>query len=201
MKKFTKLLVIGVMASPIVASAQVNVTTATTKRVAVVEEFTGNYCTACPLGHKELETISNKYPGRVIPIKIQYGGYSGTDPIFGGTLKTTDGDAIAVGHASNAYPNVKVSRVGSPIEGAGGSANTAKESAVVNIINQDSPVNMYIEGDIDATTRVMNVSVEYYYTANEANSTNYLHIGYYQDNIPAYQYNSNSLNPAKVYMS
>ena len=201
MKNFTKILAIGVMAGPILASAQVNVTTATTKRVAVVEEFTGNYCTACPLGHKEIETLYNKYPGKVVPLKIQYGGYSGTDPIFGGTLRTTDGDVIAVSQASNTYPNVKVSRVGSPIAGAGGSAFTAKENAIVNIINQNSPVNMYIEADVDVTSRVIDISVEYYYTANEANATNYLHIGYYQDNIPAYQYNSNTFNPAKVYMS
>jgi hypothetical protein len=60
---------------------------------------------------------------------------------------------------------------------------------------------MYIEADVDITTRVMDISVEYYYTANEANATNYLHIGYYQDNVPAYQYNSNTYYPAKVFMS
>jgi hypothetical protein len=199
MKNFTKLLAIGVMVSPILASAQVNVTTATTKRVAVLEEYTGNYCTFCPDGHKRADQIEATHGNNVITLKIQTGGFAGTDPIFGGNLKTTTGETI-VSHFSSSisgYPSGSVNRA-SGMLGIGRDQWAAK---VNEIVAQNSPVNVHVESAIDVTTRELTIDVEYYYTADEANSTNYLHIGYYQDNIPAYQYNSNTYYPARVYMS
>lgn len=198
MKHFTKILTLGLLASPFIGSAQVNVSTAVSKRKAVTEEFTGNYCTYCPTGHKVVNDLMTAYPGQIIPVKIQHGQYAGTDPIFGGNLQTPDGNTVAnYIELNGGWPQLVANRV----NGTVGVSYTAWENLVKPIINQNSPVNMYAEATLDASTRLLNVSVEYYYTASEANSTNYLHIGYYQDNMAAYQYNSNSLNPADVYIS
>jgi hypothetical protein len=199
MKNFTKLLLIGVMAGPIVASAQVNVTTATTKRVAVLEEYTGNYCQYCSDGHKRADQIEATHGNNVVTLKYQTGSLAQTDPIFGGNLKTPTGETI-VGYFSSSitgYPSGSVNRAPSYL----GIGRGDWASAVNAIVAQNSPVNIYIESTIDVTTRELTVEVEYYYTADEANSTNYLHIGYYQDNIPAFQLASNTYYSAKVYMS
>lgn len=175
------------------AIAQVNVSTTPQNKKAVLEEYTGNYCTYCPDGHKiaaNLEATKN-----VLTLKIQTGGFSSTDPIFGGTLQTTTGNTIAGPFDSQGYPNGTVSRKAS----YAGIGRTSWASAVQAINNQVSPVNLYIESSIDVTTRQLDVSVEYYYTASEANATNYLHIGYYQDHIPAFQYDP-GFYPSQFYL-
>lgn len=197
MKTFIKYLTLGLLASPIFVDAQTYVGTSTTKRVAVLEEMTGNYCTYCPDGHKIAQNIEASKGNLFIPLKIQTGQYAYTDPIFGGNLKTPTGDIIASEFDQGGWPNATVNRSPSYTSISRGSWS----SAVNTITAEDSPVNIYVAATLDATTRQMNVTVEYYYTASEANSTNYLHIGYYQDNIAAYQYNAKAYNSSKLYIS
>ncbi|MFP5470395.1 MAG: Omp28-related outer membrane protein, partial [Bacteroidia bacterium] len=182
MKKITKLSILALTVVPFFASSQVNVSTTPSKRVAVLEEFTGNYCTYCPDGHKRADQIQSTYGDKVITLKIQSGSFASTDPIFGGNLKTTHGNYIATQFPVSGWPSGSVNRFYND------DSRSNWSSHVGTITGQDSPINMYIDATVDATTREMIVNVEYYYTANEANTTNYLHIGYYQDNIPAYQY-------------
>lgn len=173
--------------------AQVNVSTTPTNRVAVLEEYTGNFCTYCPDGH--LIATDDVEPTGAITLKIQTGGFSGTDPVFGGTLQTNTGNTIAGPFDSQGYPNGSVSRSA----GNTGIGRGDWLAAVNGIQSQVSPVNLYVEADVDVTTRQLDVSVEYYYTGTPSSGSNYLHIGYYQDNIPAYQYDP-GFNPNQFYI-
>ena len=164
------------------ANAQVNVSTTTQKKVAVLEEMTGNFCTYCPDGHKRADDIESTT--NTITLKIQTGDFAGTDPVFGGNLKTTHGEAIAAEFDNGGWPNGTVSRRASYTSIGRGDWKSACQA----INTENAPVNLYIDASVDVASKTLDVEVEYYYTANEANSTNYLHIGYYQDNIPAYQY-------------
>ncbi|HIP31178.1 MAG TPA: hypothetical protein EYG86_00305, partial [Crocinitomicaceae bacterium] len=175
-------------------SAQVNVSTTPSNKVAVLEEYTGNYCTYCPDGHKIADQISAT---GAVSLKIQTGSFSGTDPIFGGSLQTPTGNTIAGPYDSQGYPNGTVSRAPGNL-GVGRGTWISKVNAIQS---QISPVNLYLVSDIDVTTGQLNVSVEYYYTAAEANATNYLHIGYYQDDIPAMQIDPLNINPSQYYMA
>ncbi len=175
-------------------SAQVNVSTTPSNRVAVLEEYTGNFCTYCPDGH--LIASDDIEPTGAVTIKIQTGGFAGPDPVFGGTLETATGELIAQPFDSQGYPNGTVSRAGAGFNGIG---RGSWVNAVNTIQSQASPVNLYVESSLDATTRELTVSVEYYYTGAPSSGTNYLHIGYYQDNIPAYQYDP-GFNPAQFYI-
>lgn len=189
-----KLLLTSVVAASSIASiAQVNVSTTPETKTAVLEEYTGNFCTYCPNGHKIAENISNNYDA--ITIKIQTGDFSGTDPLFGGTLQTPTGELIAAPWDSHGYPNGTVSRRNA-YAGIGRGQWT---NAVATVVAEMAPVNLYVESSIDVTTGQLDVSVEYYYTADEVNSTNYLHIGYYQDDVPAYQYDP-GFNPNQFYI-
>lgn len=173
--------------------AQVNVSTTPTNRVAVLEEYTGNFCTYCPDGH--LIATDDVEPTGAITLKLQTGGFSGTDPVFGGTLQTNTGNTIAGPFDSQGYPNGSVSRHASH----SGIGRGDWLAAVNSIQSQTSPVNLYVEADVDVTTRQLDVSVEYYYTGTPSSGSNYLHIGYYQDNIPAYQYDP-GFNPNQFYI-
>jgi len=181
-----KKLILGAVAIVSAAGtfAQVNVSTAVEKKTAVLEEFTGNYCTYCPDGHKIADQLVANPSLDVITIKIQTGGFSATDPIFGGTLQTPDGQTIATTFATSSYPNGSVQRRAS-YKGLG---RGSWQNAVATINGEDAPVNLFLEAAVDVTTRELTVDAEYYYTATQPNSTNKLVIGYYQDNIPAYQY-------------
>lgn len=191
MNKITKLFAAGLFIAPFAVNAQVSTTVE--KKTAILEEYTGNYCTYCPEGHLIADDIYNTL--NAITVKIQTGGFSGTDPIFGGTLQTPTGNAIAAPWDSQGYPNGTVNRHSS-YDGIG----RGQWKAAVQTINaQDAPVNLLVESSIDVAARTLDVSVEYYYTATEANATNYLHIGYYQDNIAAFQYDP-GLNPGGFYL-
>lgn len=183
MKYFTKLLftISAVFTGTIYAQTLVGTTT--TKRVAVLEESTGNYCTYCPDGHKRADQIDATHGNQVITLKLQGGSYAGTDPIFGGSLATDHGNIVQNQFpTSTGWPYGFVNRVYLDRN------RSQWATDVAAIVGQDSPVNVGIEATIDATTKEMIVNVEYYYTADEANPTNYLHIGYYQDNIAAFQF-------------
>lgn len=177
------------------AFAQINVSTAVEKKTAVLEEFTGNYCTYCPDGHKIADQIAANPSYKVITLKIQTGGFSATDPLFGGTLQTPNGQTIASSFATSSYPNGSVSRRAA-YKGLG---RGSWQNAVATINGEDAPVNLYMEATIDVATRQLDVSTEYYYTASQPNSTNKLVIGYYQDNIPAYQYDP-GFYPSQFYI-
>lgn len=166
------------------STSQVNVSTTPTDKVAVLEEYTGNFCTYCPDGHKIADQLDNTYGANIVTLKIQTGGFSGTDPVFGGSLQTDAGNAIAAPFDSKGYPNGSVNRT----TNYSGLGRADWSAAVADITAQASPVNLYIESSVDVTARSLDVSVEYYYTADAADASNYLHIGYYQDNIAAYQY-------------
>ena len=69
-------------------------------------------------------------------------------------------------------------------------------SASNTILNQTSPVNIAARGTLDWTTRELNITVQLYYTANEANSTNKLNVAILQDNVIGSQSGA-SYNPAQ----
>ena len=169
------------------------VSTTPTNRVAVLEEYTGNFCTYCPDGH---QIASNDIePSGAIALKIQTGGFSATDPVFGGSLQTPTGELMAAPFDSQGYPNGSVSRK----SGNTGIGRSEWVAAVNAIQSQISPVNIYVASTVDVTTRQMNVTVEYFYTGAPSSATNYLHVGYYQDNVAAYQYDP-GFNPSQFYL-
>ena len=69
-------------------------------------------------------------------------------------------------------------------------------SASNTILNQSSPVNIAARGTLDWTTRELNITVQLYYTANEANSTNKLNVAILQDNVIGSQSGA-SYNPSQ----
>lgn len=164
--------------------AQLPVSTTPQNRKAVLEEFTGIHCQYCPDGHKIANQIkASKAPGEVMLVNIHTGGYatpSAGEPDF----RTTEGTAIAgmPGMGITGYPTGAINRhifSGTAMAHSRG----AWATNVNTILSQTSCVNVALQGTINATTRVLTVGVQVYYTANSTTSTNSLTVLLLENNV------------------
>ena len=74
----------------------------------LVEEFTGQFCPNCPLGHKALENIKTLYGQNAVIVSIHAGDQAFDDPDYG--LKAPEGDPYASLYAMDQYPFAVVNR-------------------------------------------------------------------------------------------
>jgi hypothetical protein len=197
MKNITKMLFAGALAIPTLGTAQVNVSTAPENRNAVVEEWTGIYCQFCPTGHIAVQSAITNNPGDVVGINIHEGGYA--SPQAGAPdFRTPDGDVMAAPFNITGYPSSTLNR-----RSIGGSqtyhpAGTNDADKVPAIIADLSEVNMHISATVDIMTRVLDVNVEYYYTSDAPNATNYLYAGTLQNNVEGPQTGGATYNPGAI---
>ena len=88
----------------------------------LVEEFTGHRCTNCPDGHRELESLHERYGDTLVSIGIHAGTFAATTSSFPTDFRTEEGNTL--------YEDFTVNLVGTP-------------SAVVNRTQHD---NVYALG-------------------------------------------------------
>ena len=194
MKQITKLIMVGVFASPIIGFAQVSTTPE--PRNAVIEEWTGIHCGYCPTGHAAVQTAVSNNPGRVVAVNIHSGGYAvpgAGNPDY----RTTHGTAHDAAFPISGYPSSTLNRrtigAGQTYHPAG--SNDANK--VPAVLAETSEVNMYITATVDIVTRLLEVDVEYYYTADAPNATNYMNVAILQNNVhgPQTTYGGGTYNP------
>lgn len=77
-------------------------------RKVLVQEFTGQFCPNCPLGHEALENIAKQYGENAVIVSIHAGDMAFDDAEFG--LKTPDGDKYAKEWGVQQYPSAIVNR-------------------------------------------------------------------------------------------
>lgn len=83
-------------------------------RKVLVEEFTGQFCPNCPLGHKALENIKAIYGDNAVIVSIHAGDMAFDDPEYG--LKTPEGDTYAAKWGIQQYPSAVVNMTGSVMD-------------------------------------------------------------------------------------
>lgn len=163
-------------------------TTPSNKNV-VLEEYTGVNCGYCPDGHRIVNQIAAAHPGRVFPINIHAGSYAAR-------YKTSFGTALMNQTGLTGFPAGTVNR--HVFSGSNTTLNRGEFSSKSDIIlNQASPVNVDARGTLDYSTRELNLTVQLYYTANSAVSTNMLNVAILQNNILGPQSGA-SYNPDQV---
>ncbi|PCH95182.1 MAG: hypothetical protein COB85_04775 [Bacteroidetes bacterium] len=198
-----KLLLSIIMISGVclIANAQTFVSTTAEMKNAVLEEFTGIYCTYCPDGHKRAQQLADDNPGDVVLINIHVGGYaapSGSDPDF----RTPFGTAIKDQALLTGYPSGTINRHNFSSQGWDDNGGTAMsrsywdDGAAVMLL-ESSYVNIAAESTIDYTTRVLTVNVEAHYTANGPSSNN-INVALLQHNIAGPQTGASSYNPDQI---
>ncbi len=186
MKK--QLLSILAASTVLTAFAQLPVSTTPQNRKVVLEEYTGIHCQYCPDGHKKADILIGFYPGDAFGINVHVGGYAtpGTgEPDF----RTAYGTALAAQSNLTGYPAGSINRhVFSAYSQNTVTPGTAQSrsywaSTAAQVVNQTSNLNVALQGTIDATTNILTVNAEVYYTGNGVNPTNYFNLALIQDSI------------------
>ncbi|MBO4504012.1 MAG: Omp28-related outer membrane protein [Bacteroidales bacterium] len=191
MKKILSIIALGLLSVTMLSaqSDQFVSTTPSNKKV-VLEEYTGINCTWCPDGHRMANELAAQHPGEVFVINVHAGSYAAN------TYTTQFGTALANQTQLDGYPSGTVNR-----HVFSGSATALSRSAWASAANQilsmSSPVNIAAQGTLDWSTRQLTLTVQLYYTANEANPTNMLNVAIIQDNVLGNQVGM-SLNPDQV---
>ena len=174
MKKFT-FLMCAVLACLLQVNAQQFVSTEVQNRNAIIEEFTGRNCGYCPDGHVIANSIVHANPGRVWAVNVHAGGYAPTSyPNFNTGVSTT----ICNGFQVTGFPAGVVNRSTAQAQGRG-----SWQSLTNQQLSQVAECNVGGQVVVNPVTRIAKINVEVYYTANSAESTNYLTIYMLQDSI------------------
>jgi len=163
------------------AIAQTLVTTDSTNKNVVLEEFTGIHCQYCPEGHVIAKAILENNPGRAVAVAVHQGSFA--VPSTGEPDYRTDfGDDLAAQTGLTGYPSGTVNRhIFSGSKTALGRGDWTNSANL--ILQQVSPVNVGIESSFNSTTRELTVHVELYYTSNSTTSSNFINVALLQDHI------------------
>lgn len=155
----------------------------------IIEEYTGINCGFCPEGHKIVREYEEENSGRVFSINVHAGPYA--------AMYTTQwGNALMNQTGLQGFPAGTVNRH----VFSGGVTALGRDMFVScgnQILAQTSFVNVAAQASIDATTRVMTVNVEAYYTADAETASNKLNVVLLQDSIIGPQSGASG-NPSQV---
>lgn len=166
------------------------VSTIPSNKKVVLEEFTGVNNYFCPDGHHIANQIATSHPDSVFHINVHQGSFSGN------TYTTEFGNALANQSGLYGYPSGTVNR--HIFSGSTTALHRDQWASSANtILNTLSPVNIAARGTLDWNTRELHITVQLYYTSNEANSTNKLNVAILQNNVIGEQVGAN-LNPMQV---
>ncbi|MBR3578302.1 MAG: Omp28-related outer membrane protein [Bacteroidales bacterium] len=193
MKKILSLVVLAFLSVfTVMAQGEQFVSTEVSNKNVVLEEYTGINCGYCPDGHKRANQLAAANPGRVFVINIHAGGYAAN------TYTTQHGNTLQTTFGANSFPTGTVNRHTFTGYSQGNFLMSRGDwaSAASTIMSQTSPVNIAARGTLDWSTRELNITVQLYYTADEANATNKLNVAILQDNVIGSQSGAN-LNPAQ----
>lgn len=182
-------------------SQSLPVSTTPENKKALLEEFTGMYCTYCPDGHVIANNLKNQYGSNFYVVNIHTGSFATPDP-GAPDFRTPFGSAIAGQTALTGYPAGTINR--RVFAGLGQSANgTAMgrgnwSNATNQIRQQSSCVNIAIDAEVNEQTRQLKVIVQYYYTDTSAVASNKLNIALLQNNVEGPQTGASNFNPGNI---
>ncbi len=191
MKKFT-FLMLAVAASFFNLYSQEYVSTEVSDRNVLIEEFTGRNCPNCPAGHIISNGITHDNPDRAWSIGIHSGYFAVTTyPNFNTDISAIFTDPYDDVSGGLGYPAAVINRSTEQALGRGqweAEANTQ--------LQQTAECNVDGHVVINPITRTATITAEVYYTANSAETTNYLTIVMIQDSIAGQQAYAHT-NPAQ----
>lgn len=178
--------------------AQTIVSTTPENRKVVLEEFTGIHCVYCPEGHAIAQGLKDANPDNVFLINVHTGMYStpgNNEPDF----RTAYGSALAAQSGLTGFPAATVNRQNFPGRemGTGGTTALGRNYwayAAGQVLDLSSYVNLAVSSNIDASTNVMTIHVEGYYTGDSPESTNLLNVAILQNNTKGPQTGGNMGN-------
>jgi hypothetical protein len=192
MKKIT---LIALLFAAFQMNAQTIVQTTPQNKKVILEEFTGVNCVWCPAGHTIANAIKASNPNNVFLINIHVGSFA-TPGVGQPDFRTPFGTAIVNQTGIAGYPAGTVNRTVFPGSAQNSTTGTAMSrnfwtAAANQTIAQSSYVNVATTATINATTRLLTVLVEAYYTGSSPVTTNKLNVAFLQNNTTGPQVGGN----------
>jgi len=161
------------------------------KRRVLIEEFTGQLCTSCPDGAREIERLVGEYGDQIIPISIHSGGFATNGP-DAATFVTTAGEDYSNTFGVSSWPAGIVSRVSN----ATVYGRTDWEAEYITIKDDAPYTDITITNTYNSGTRALNIQVDTEWLLDGENGVNYkLQVYIIEDNIIAFQLDNGVSNP------
>lgn len=164
-------------------------------KMVILEEFTGVRCGACPSGHQYVHNLLEDYPTQVIAL-----AYS---PNNSGLTAPHGNDEDVTRTYLNAW--YSTSYLGKRFMPGGGTnrrvwangnriqSRSLWKSQAETIMAEASPVNVGLHSSFDATTNILTVDVEVYFTATTGDLKLFVHL--LEDNIQVNKQSGSSISP------
>ncbi len=144
-------------------------TTQVIKRRILIEEFTGQLCTFCPDGAREIERLIEVYGTQIIPISIHAGSFAEPGNGAWNDFTTTSGDIYLATFGVSSYPAAAVSR----INNAEITGKNQWESKILTIKDEEPFAEIKISNTFNSTTKKVDISIETEWLKNAESSINY----------------------------
>lgn len=130
------------------------------KRVVLIQEFTGLWCSNCPKGAKVVHDLQEEYPGSIIAVNMHPNDPSQNRPLNG--LSLTSDEAIVMYKAFNpkGFPSALVNGVG-PYE-----LPELWRNYVSSALKEETKVGISINTAYNASTRKLDVDYNVNFTDN-----------------------------------
>ncbi len=176
---------------------------------AVIEEYTGVNCTACPVAHAIMYYLLDSYPEDVFVIKIHEGGYATPGP-GQPDFRTPFGTALVNQAQISSNPTSSTNRHLFPSYSQNGGTGmpagyyATTNNPVVFSVNETLAESAYLNvganAVIDYATNTLTVNSEVFYTGSSSLSTNRLNIALLQNNTIGYQSGSGDFPGGNEYV-
>ncbi len=153
----------------------------------VLEEFGGINCVYCPEGHTISASLAANNTNRIVLLNYHTGPYA--QPGSGEPdLRSPFGAEIKLQTGLTGYPAATINRGIFPgmEQGSQGTTALGREHwahAAQEVLGQPSPVNIAATATLDVASRELSLFVEYYYTDNASQLSNWLHVAVLQNHI------------------
>ncbi len=157
-----------------------------TMRKIVLEEFTGQLCTYCPGGAREIERLDSIYTDQLIPVSIHAGGFANPANGAPDDFRTTAGDLYNSTFGITQFPAGVVSRLnnGAP------TGLSQWDIDILSIKNDVPKVSIGLSTLYDDSTKTLKTIVNTEWLSSETGTYN-IQIYLVQDSIVAYQLDNN----------
>ncbi len=148
-------------------NGQTIVSTDSSTRNAILEEFTGVRCVWCPDGHIKATQLTNQYPGRVFVVAYHPSNaglatpHNGNDPDFRRSFPNV---FFSTGFAGSLYlPGGFINRKKYGNSSERMLSRSVWKTKAEEIISEISPVNIGLKSVYDVSQQILTIDIELYY--------------------------------------
>lgn len=159
-------------------------------RKIVIEEFTGQLCTYCPDGAREIDRLVTVYGEQIIPISVHAGAFAEPSNGAPNDFTTTAGDDYFNQFGPQGFPAAMISRLNN-----GAVLGKAQwEPEILTIKDLAPSASILITTNFDSISRQVSIDVETEWLADVGSGSYNLQVVVIENHITAYQLDNGTPN-------